>query len=87
MKTSCIRCGRVIAKGARCRCAPTRNGSTRAWRSLRAQVLLRDRGRCVYCGAPATHVDHVVPLSRGGATHPANCVAACAACNLEKGAA
>jgi 5-methylcytosine-specific restriction endonuclease McrA len=37
---------------------------------------------CTYCGAPAEHLDHVIPRSRGGiATVPA-----CAACNLSKGA-
>jgi 5-methylcytosine-specific restriction endonuclease McrA len=87
MNTSCLRCGRVIRTGARCQCEPTRNGSTRAWRDLRAHVLLRDRQTCRYCGVPATHVDHVLPISRGGPTHPDNLVAACQRCNLQKGAA
>jgi len=61
-------------------------GSTWAWRKLRAQVLERDGYRCRYCGDPATHADHVVPVSMGGAhLDPANVVAACAPCNRRKG--
>ncbi len=86
MKTSCLRCGRVVPTGARCQCEPVRNGSTRAWRNLRAAVLLRDKATCAYCDQPGTHIDHVVPVSQGGPTHPDNLVAACARCNLEKGA-
>ncbi len=40
--------------------------------------------RCVYCGGPFEHVDHVIPLSRGGAHCLANLRPACAACNLSK---
>ena len=32
----------------------------------RRALFARDGGRCVYCGAVATSVDHVVPRSRGG---------------------
>lgn len=42
---------------------------------------------CAYCGRPLDerrHLDHVVPLSMGGKTEPANLVASCASCNLEK---
>lgn len=63
-----------------------RNGSTRAWRRVRAAVLCRDRFVCAYCGAMATHVDHVVPRAAGGSDSPVNLVAACARCNLTKGA-
>lgn len=52
----------------------------------REGVLLRDRGRCAYCGRPtATTMDHVVPRSRGGATSWLNAVAACEQCNGAKG--
>ena len=36
----------------------------------RRAVFARDGGRCVYCGAAATSLDHVVPRSRGGAAQP-----------------
>ncbi len=86
MKRACLGCGRVIFTGSRCRTCQQRNGSTRAWRDLREYVLLRDQGTCHYCGGAAGHVDHVVPLARGGPTHESNLVAACANCNLRKGA-
>lgn len=41
-------------------------------------------GRCWMCGAPWEHLDHVKPLSKGGAHIPANLRPACASCNLSK---
>jgi len=52
---------------------------------LRGAVLHRDDWTCRYCGAEATEVDHVAPRARGGATSPANLVAACRPCNKKKG--
>ncbi len=86
MRTWCVGCGAIIASGSRCRACRLRNGSTRRWRNARARVLERDGHRCRYCGERATHVDHVVPLARGGGDHEANLVASCARCNLKKGA-
>lgn len=40
---------------------------------------------CVYCGEPATDIDHVWPRSRGGDDHPNNLVPACQSCNTRKG--
>lgn len=42
--------------------------------------------RCAYCGGPAEHEDHVVPLALGGPDSPLNKVWSCARCNLAKGA-
>lgn len=60
---------------------------------LRYTVLVRDRFRCVLCGAsPATsldcrlHVDHITPFSRGGKTEIMNLRTLCSSCNLGKGA-
>jgi 5-methylcytosine-specific restriction endonuclease McrA len=50
----------------------------------RRAVFARDGGRCVYCGASATSLDHVVPRSRGGAHTWENVVASCARCNHTK---
>lgn len=50
----------------------------------------RQKGRCYYaaCGhsklGDKYHVDHVVPLARGGTNWPDNIVLACPACNLSK---
>jgi len=43
-------------------------------------------GRCWMCGAPATEIDHVIPLARGGSNWPANLRPACRSCNARKGA-
>jgi len=54
----------------------------------RDNVFLRDKGRCMYCGAEllrreATY-DHVLPKSRGGQTSWENLVLACRSCNHGK---
>jgi len=54
----------------------------RRWKELRLEVLKRDLWRCHWCGGQANEVDHVVPVSQGGARwDPANLVAACGTCN------
>lgn len=41
-------------------------------------------GTCSYCGGAYEHLDHAIPLSRGGTNWPANRRPACASCNLSK---
>lgn len=58
--------------------------------ALRYQVLTRDGHRCVICGATAQdgvklHVDHIVPVSKGGKTELSNLRTLCDRCNLGKG--
>ncbi|MFF1597710.1 HNH endonuclease [Streptomyces mirabilis] len=48
--------------------------------------MARWQRSCAYCNGVATHLDHVVPLARGGEDVEANIVPACAPCNLSKGA-
>jgi 5-methylcytosine-specific restriction endonuclease McrA len=51
------------------------------------RALLKSQGRfCRYCKTPLTkfHVDHFIPLSRGGTNWPHNLVLACASCNCSK---
>jgi 5-methylcytosine-specific restriction endonuclease McrA len=56
----------------------------------RFAVLSRDGFRCAYCGRSPPevelHVDHIVPVSAGGSDEESNLRAACADCNLGKGA-
>lgn len=61
---------------------------------IERQLWLYQRGRCYYCQAPISepfqsprtfHLDHVIPLSRGGEHCVSNVVLACCACNLNKG--
>lgn len=59
-------------------------------KSLRFEVLKRDRFACQYCGSKAPdvvlHIDHIHPVSEGGADDLLNLVTSCAGCNLGKGA-
>jgi len=57
--------------------------------ALRRQILFRDGHRCKLCGAEvasgaALHVDHIVPIARGGTTEAENLRALCSACNSAK---
>ena len=53
----------------------------------RFNLFLRDEFRCQYCGSRGELTfDHVVPRAKGGITSWENVVAACAPCNLRKGA-
>lgn len=55
------------------------------WEAIREYVFDRDSSVCAYCGHPAEHIDHVIPVVHFGSWHPDNCVAACARCNTSKG--
>jgi len=57
--------------------------------SMRYDVLRRDSHRCVKCGASGKdgaklHVDHIVPVSKGGRTEMSNLQTLCERCNLGK---
>lgn len=55
------------------------------------QVIRKDErrlesARCIACGSPADTLDHLVPVSRGGAHGVGNLVPMCRSCNSSKGA-
>ena len=57
--------------------------------SLRYDIMKRDNFRCVLCGRTAKegvklHVDHIVPVAKGGLTVPDNLRTLCDQCNLGK---
>lgn len=57
--------------------------------SLRYDIFKRDKFRCVLCGRTAQdgvklHVDHIIPVSKGGKTTPSNLRTLCETCNLGK---
>ena len=57
--------------------------------SLRYDIMKRDNFRCVLCGRTANegvklHVDHIVPVAKGGLTVPDNLRTLCDQCNLGK---
>ena len=51
---------------------------------LRSFIFSRSNGKCVYCGAKATDIDHVIPRANGGTNSTYNLVASCRACNQMK---
>lgn len=58
---------------------------------LRYQILQRDGFKCQICGRGAKdgvklHVDHIIPVSKGGKTVPENLRTLCDQCNFGKGA-
>ena len=53
-------------------------------KNLREFIFSKTKGRCAYCGAKATEVDHVVPRSNGGTNSTYNLVASCRSCNEKK---
>lgn len=58
--------------------------------SLRYDIMKRDGFRCKLCGASASdglklHVDHIIPVSKGGKTESHNLRTLCEQCNLGKG--
>lgn len=60
-------------------------------KSMRYDVLKRDGFRCKICGATEEdgiklHVDHIIPVSKGGKTEMDNLRTLCNICNSGKGA-
>ena len=57
--------------------------------SLRYDILKRDNFRCQICGSSAQdgvklHVDHIIPVSKGGQTIASNLRTLCDRCNMGK---
>lgn len=55
----------------------------------RKNLFNRDKFTCSYCGnkksAKELTIDHIIPVSNGGATNWLNCTSACDRCNRKKG--
>lgn len=52
------------------------------------RLYAAQKGKCLWCGKPVGenyHVDHIIPLVKGGANHAGNICIACPPCNLAKG--
>jgi len=59
---------------------------THTAKDIQAQYQ-RQKGKCYYCHEHVGrkyHVDHVIPVSRGGSNDPSNLVIACHSCNESK---
>ena len=51
---------------------------------LRSFIFSRSNDKCVYCGAKATEIDHIIPRAKGGTNSIYNLVASCRSCNEKK---
>ena len=64
---------------------PQRNtysmGFKNQWWKQSDKIRKREQGKCFFCGAPATEVHHIIPLSRGGTNSPLNMVLVCHRCH------
>lgn len=94
MEKYCQDCGRVF-KDSNFKLCPycgnqlsTRAGRQSIPRKLRHQVFQRDGYRCRECGATnkqtRLHVDHIVPVARGGTNDLSNLQTLCEECNKAK---
>lgn len=75
LQRSVFRLGQKAYKARRRAAGPLTSATVRA-------ILSKP---CAYCGAVATEVDHVLPVSRGGTNVEENLAPACAPCNQSKG--
>ena len=54
---------------------------------MRSEVWRRDQGKCTTCGSKSNlQFDHIIPVSRGGATSVQNLQLLCLQCNVSKAA-
>jgi len=64
-------------------------GSEKLSTDIAEKAMLRQKGKCPVCGASLKrtghHLDHIVPLARGGKNINSNVHLTCPKCNLEKG--
>ena len=69
---------------------PTPRTPIPAW--MKREVRLRAHNKCQMCGVGAEergvimHIDHIVPLAKGGKNELDNLQLLCGKCNLKKGA-
>jgi len=63
--------------------SPSKRGYGKKWQKLR-RIVLSQNPECAMCGAPATHVDHIVPLADGGTNDRENLQPLCHSCHTRK---
>ena len=57
--------------------------SSARWRKIRKKFL-QEHPYCCKCGAKATEVDHIIPISKGGTDDKNNLQALCKSCHSRK---
>lgn len=49
-----------------------------------SDILMYYGERCIYCNGKYEHLDHIIPISKGGSHTKNNLAPSCAKCNLSK---
>lgn len=77
-----------VASEARRRTRKTEAGGSFTADDIR-RLIAAQRNRCWWCSEKLTdyHVDHRIPVSKGGHSNPSNLVISCPSCNLKRNAA
>lgn len=77
---------KTIAKGHVRRARKTGNGGSFSRQDIQEQRK-RQKNKCYYCQKRLQiyHIEHIVPICKGGSSDMSNIVLACPACNLSKG--
>lgn len=70
-------------------CTKSKRRKTNIPRGMRHEVFKRDNYTCVECGATkkdgaTLHIDHIIPVSKGGSDELSNLQTLCSDCNLNK---
>ena len=68
-------------KEARRRANKLKNGVFAVYPNEIKQMMQKP---CFYCGHKAEHIDHIIPISRGGRHSIGNLIQACRRCNISK---
>ena len=77
----CIDCGQPVQRRRR----------AESYRKFLVPQIVRQGALCALCqrrlpeDATDIHIDHIVPLARGGTSELENLQAVCAGCNMRKG--
>ena len=78
----------ALRTGWRNRRARKRNAPGKLSKDISGVLFHKQNGRCIYCQVDLTtvvqHLDHIMPLSRGGSNTDDNVQLLCARCNLRK---
>lgn len=77
----------VTARSRRIKAA--RRGAEGAFSPSDIEGALKSQAsRCYWCGADVSaghHIDHLIPIARGGSNFPSNIVISCPTCNVSRG--
>jgi len=76
-------CEEMIASGHNRRTA----GGKRITAQIVCEVKLESNGICSYCNQPIVngHIDHIIPVIKGGTNDKDNLLYVCSICNMRKG--